>query len=204
MARRRRCAAAAICVIKIDNRGSAPAAASPSRVAIHRDLGRVELEDAGRRRPPLRRTSASSTRRVSAVYGWSYGGYLSAMATVRHPDVFRLAVAGAPVTHWDGYDTHYTERYMGTPARQPGGLPREQRHGPRRRAARRLDAASTASSTRTSTSATPRGSSAPSSARKPYELLLFPDERQMPARPRGPRAHGRADPRAPAEAPRMK
>ena len=54
------------------------------------------------------------------IYGWSYGGYLSAMCLAKAPDVFRCAVAGAPVTSWDGYDTHYTERYMGgTPAERP-------------------------------------------------------------------------------------
>ncbi|KAH8048100.1 serine-type peptidase [Aureococcus anophagefferens] len=56
------------------------------------------------------------------IYGWSYGGYLSAMCLARAPRTFRCAVAGAPVTSWDGYDTHYTERYMaGGPAENPGG-----------------------------------------------------------------------------------
>ncbi|MGG7377822.1 prolyl oligopeptidase family serine peptidase, partial [Escherichia coli] len=47
------------------------------------------------------------------IYGWSYGGYMSLMCLARAPETFRLAVSGAPVTHWDGYDTGYTERYMG-------------------------------------------------------------------------------------------
>ena len=55
------------------------------------------------------------------IYGWSYGGYLSALCLARRPDVFAAACAGAPVTSWDGYDTHYTERYMGTPASNPNG-----------------------------------------------------------------------------------
>ena len=57
------------------------------------------------------------------VFGWSYGGYLSAMAVCRSPfnRVFRCGVAGAPVTSWDGYDTHYTERYMGLPAENVAG-----------------------------------------------------------------------------------
>jgi dipeptidyl-peptidase 4 len=37
------------------------------------------------------------------IYGWSYGGYLSAMCLVRYPDAFQCAVSGAPVTSWDGY-----------------------------------------------------------------------------------------------------
>ncbi len=53
------------------------------------------------------------------VYGWSFGGYLSALAALRRPDVFKVAVAGAPVTEWLYYDTHYTERYLGLPQTSP-------------------------------------------------------------------------------------
>ncbi len=54
-----------------------------------------------------------------AIRGWSFGGYLAALAVVRRPDVFHAAVAGAPVTDWALYDTHYTERYLGDPTQDP-------------------------------------------------------------------------------------
>ncbi|MFI9495279.1 alpha/beta fold hydrolase [Streptomyces halstedii] len=54
-----------------------------------------------------------------AMRGWSYGGYLSALAVLRRPDVFHAAVVGAPVTDWRLYDTHYTERYLGDPSARP-------------------------------------------------------------------------------------
>ena len=50
------------------------------------------------------------------VIGWSFGGYFSAMAAIKRPDVFKAAIAGAPVTDWRYYDTAYTERYMGLPS----------------------------------------------------------------------------------------
>jgi dipeptidyl-peptidase-4 len=58
------------------------------------------------------------------IFGWSFGGYLSALAVLRRPDVFRAAVAGAPVSDWREYDTHYTERYLRTPQENPAGYDR--------------------------------------------------------------------------------
>ncbi|MFD5816217.1 prolyl oligopeptidase family serine peptidase [Streptomyces sp. NPDC127038] len=51
-----------------------------------------------------------------AIRGWSYGGWLAGLAVLRRPDVFHAGIAGAPVTDWRLYDTHYTERYLGDPA----------------------------------------------------------------------------------------
>ena len=55
------------------------------------------------------------------IFGWSYGGSMSIMSILQAPEVFKAAVVGAPVTDWSGYDTHYTERYMGTPQENPQG-----------------------------------------------------------------------------------
>ena len=58
------------------------------------------------------------------IRGWSFGGYLAALAVLRRPDVFHAAVAGAPVTDWALYDTHYTERYLGRPDTDPDAYAR--------------------------------------------------------------------------------
>ncbi len=50
-----------------------------------------------------------------AIFGWSYGGYMALLGLAQRPDVFKVAVSGAPVTSWELYDTAYTERYMGLP-----------------------------------------------------------------------------------------
>ncbi len=53
-----------------------------------------------------------------AIRGWSFGGFLAMLAVLRRPDVFHAAIAGAPVTDWRLYDTHYSERYLGDPRDQ--------------------------------------------------------------------------------------
>jgi dipeptidyl-peptidase-4 len=55
------------------------------------------------------------------IFGWSYGGYMALQSVLRAPDYFAAAVAGAPVTDWRLYDTHYTERYLGTPQDNAAG-----------------------------------------------------------------------------------
>jgi dipeptidyl-peptidase-4 len=58
------------------------------------------------------------------IIGWSFGGYLSALALLARPDVFHVAVAGAPVVDWRDYDTAYTERYLGMPDSNRAGYDR--------------------------------------------------------------------------------
>ena len=59
-----------------------------------------------------------------ALRGWSFGGYLAALAVLARPDRFHAAIAGAPVTDWRLYDTHYTERYLGHPDHNPDAYTR--------------------------------------------------------------------------------
>jgi dipeptidyl-peptidase-4 len=63
---------------------------------------------------------AMDLKRVGVV-GWSFGGYFSAMAVMQKSEIFRCAVAGAPVVTWENYDTHYTERYLRLPSDNPDG-----------------------------------------------------------------------------------
>jgi len=106
-------------VFLLDNRGSARRGLA-FEGAIRHDLGNVEVQDQVEGVAWLVDQGLADADRVG-IYGWSYGGYLAAMCLAREPGVFKAAVAGAPVTHWDGYDTHYTERYMATPASNPEG-----------------------------------------------------------------------------------
>ena len=109
-----------VVVVSIDNRGTPRRDRAWSR-AIKGDFGQVPLDDQvaalqalGARLPEL------DLSRVG-IYGWSFGGYMSALAVMRRPDVFKVAVAGAPVVDWRDYDTHYTERYLDLPQANPKG-----------------------------------------------------------------------------------
>jgi dipeptidyl-peptidase-4 len=105
-------------VVIADGRGT-PGRGPRSDRAIHLDKAGVSLEDqitalraAAEAHPDL------DLSRV-AIRGWSYGGFLAALAVLRRPDVFHAAVAGAPVTDQRLYDTYYQERYLGHPDQHP-------------------------------------------------------------------------------------
>jgi dipeptidyl-peptidase 4 len=105
-------------VISIDGRGT-PGRDRDFETATKFDLIDLPLEDQvtglqalGKRYPEMDMARAGIT-------GWSFGGYFTAMATIRRPDVFKAGVAGAPVVDFADYDTAYTERYLGTPDANP-------------------------------------------------------------------------------------
>ncbi len=168
------------CVVKCDNRGSSRRGLV-FESAISRRLGRLEvLDQVAVVRQLSVRGIVDSTR--VGIYGWSYGGYLAAMCLCRAPDVFHVAVAGAPVTSWDGYDTHYTERYMGLPSENPSGY-RESAvfdHVPNMRG--NLLLVHGLIDENVHFRHTARLINRLIAAGKDYDLLLFPDERHSPRR----------------------
>jgi dipeptidyl-peptidase-4 len=106
-------------VFTLDNRGTAFRGVKFDTAAFHR-LGSVEIEDQVAGVEYLRTLPWVDPARVG-IWGWSYGGYMALMAMMQAPDYFAAGVSGAPVTDFRLYDTHYTERYMGTPAENPTG-----------------------------------------------------------------------------------
>lgn len=106
-------------VLKLDNRGMAGRGLA-FEAHLHRQMGTIEVDDQSAAVEQLIDEGLVDRDRVG-VYGWSYGGYMTVMSMLRRPDIFKVGVAGAPVSDWDGYDTGYTERYMGTPQENAEG-----------------------------------------------------------------------------------
>ena len=105
-------------VVVTDGRGT-PARGPAWERAVWGDLAGPVLDDQVDALEALFRSDDRLDRTRVGIRGWSFGGYLAALAVLRRPDVFHAAVAGAPVTDWRLYDTHYTERYLGLPGERP-------------------------------------------------------------------------------------
>ena len=101
-------------VVVADGRGTPGRGATYER-AVHGDLAAPVLDDQVAVLDALAAIEPRVDLTRVAIRGWSFGGYLAALAVLRRPDKFHCAVAGAPVTDWSLYDTHYTERYLGLP-----------------------------------------------------------------------------------------
>ncbi|WP_106639226.1 S9 family peptidase [Allosphingosinicella vermicomposti] len=100
-------------VFSVDGRGT-PQRGKAFEDQIYRAMGSVEVQDQLAGVNFLKTQSFVDPDRI-AVNGWSYGGYMALKLLENLPGVFAAGVSGAPVTRWELYDTHYTERYMGNP-----------------------------------------------------------------------------------------
>lgn len=100
-------------LFKVDNRGSSNRGHA-FEAPLHLRMGILEVEDQLAGLDWLQARDFVDADRVG-LWGWSYGGYMTLMATLQAPGRFAAGIAGAPVTDWALYDTHYTERFMSTP-----------------------------------------------------------------------------------------
>jgi dipeptidyl-peptidase-4 len=106
-------------VFTVDNRGTG-FRGTAFDAPIYQRMGDVEVRDQIAGIDYLQSLDFVDAERIG-VWGWSYGGYMTLMSLFTQPDVFAAGVSGAPVTDWTLYDTHYTERYLGTPQGNPDG-----------------------------------------------------------------------------------
>ena len=105
-------------VLVVDGRGT-PGRDPDWERALHHDVAGPVLDDQVDALVAAAELESDLDLTRVAIRGWSFGGYLAALAVLRRPDVFHAAVAGAPAVDWAHYDTHYTERYLGTPQDNP-------------------------------------------------------------------------------------
>jgi len=101
-------------VMKLDNRG-ATNRGKAFEDALYRAMGEAEVADQVKGAEFLAGLDYVDAERIG-VHGWSYGGFMTLQLLAKAPEIFRAGHAGAPVTDWRLYDTHYTERYLGDPA----------------------------------------------------------------------------------------
>lgn len=165
----------------LDNRGSARRGLGFEAALKHR-MGTVEVDDQVDGVRWLIERSLADPQRIG-IYGWSYGGYMTLMCLLKAPELFKVGVSGAPVTAWDGYDTAYTERYMGTPQQNPDGYAAGNVMNHIENLQGRLLLVHGMLDENVHFRHTARLTNALNRARKPYDLLPLPDERHMPRRP---------------------
>ena len=106
-------------VVSVDNRGTG-ARGEKFKKMTYQQLGKFETEDQIAAAKYLAAQPFVDGDRIG-IFGWSYGGYMSSLAILKGNDVFKTAIAVAPVTNWKWYDTIYTERYMRTDDENPEG-----------------------------------------------------------------------------------
>lgn len=102
---------------EIDNRGSENRGVAFAS-QLYRAMGTVEVDDQLAGAQFLKTLPFVDPAKI-ATYGWSYGGYMTVKMLEANPGVYAAGISGAPVTKWELYDTHYTERYLGDPGKEP-------------------------------------------------------------------------------------
>ncbi len=102
----------------LDNRGSANRGVDFEQ-PLYRAMGAAEVRDQKAGAEYLKTLDFVDPAKL-AIYGWSYGGYMTLKQLEADPGLYAAGISGAPVTRWALYDTHYTERYMGDPREVPG------------------------------------------------------------------------------------
>lgn len=165
-------------VFKLDNRGSARRGMAFESPIRHR-MGHIEVDDQVDGVRWLVARGLTDPARVG-VTGWSYGGYMTLRCLELAPDVFKVGVSGAPVTSEDGYDTAYTERYMGTPQSNPEGYAASSVLKDVAQIRGNLLLVHGMLDENVHFRHTARLINALNRAGKSYDLLIFPDERHMP------------------------
>lgn len=106
-------------VISVDNRGTIYRGRD-FKNSTYMNLGKLETEDQIDVAKYLQTLSFVDEKRIG-IMGWSFGGYMSSSCILKANDLFKMAIAVAPVTNWRFYDTIYTERFMRTPQENPDG-----------------------------------------------------------------------------------
>lgn len=106
-------------IVSIDGRGTGGKGRDFTKIT-YKELGKYETIDQIEVAKVLRERPYIDAERIG-IWGWSFGGYISSNALLKGNDVFKMAIAVAPVTNWRFYDTVYTERYMQTPQKNPTG-----------------------------------------------------------------------------------
>ncbi len=103
----------------VDGRGTGFKGAKFKKIT-YKQLGKYEIIDQIESAKELGKRPYIDANRIG-IWGWSFGGYMSSLAITKGADVFKMAIAVAPVTSWRFYDTVYTERYLQTPQENPSG-----------------------------------------------------------------------------------
>ena len=168
-------------VLKVDNRGTSNRGRD-FEAAIAQHLGQIEVSDQVEGVCFLANRPYVDRERVG-IYGWSYGGYMVCRALLQAPEVFKVGIAGAPVTFWEGYDTHYTERYMGLPSTNATGYQTSSVLPYAEKLTGKLLLVAGLVDENVHARHTMRLIEALTTAERDYTLVLFPESRHMPRNP---------------------